>query len=58
MGLLTTQVDELTHERRVLLDRLATLGLGGPLFSSASSDDSSESAPRHRLTRKQRRLRA
>jgi len=30
----------LTHERRVLLDRLATLGLGGPLFSLASSDDS------------------
>ena len=44
MGLLTTQVDELTRERRVLLDRLATLGLGGPLFSSPSSADSSESA--------------
>ena len=44
MALVTTQVGELTHERRVLLDRLATLGLGGPLFSSASSDDSSETA--------------
>jgi len=44
MALVTTQVDELAHERRVLLDRLATLGLGGPLFSSASSDDSSETA--------------
>jgi hypothetical protein len=44
MALVTTQVSELTHERRVLLDRLATLGLGGPLFSSASSDDSSETA--------------
>jgi hypothetical protein len=43
MDLVTTQVDELTHERRVLLDRLATLGLGGPLFSSPSSADSSES---------------
>ena len=43
MALLTIQVDALTHERRVLLDRLATLGLGGPLFSSACSDDSSES---------------
>ena len=43
MGLVTTQVDELTRERKVLLDRLATLGLGGPLFSSPSSDDSSES---------------
>ena len=42
MALLTAQVDALTHERRVLLDRLATLGLGGPLFSLASSDDSLE----------------
>jgi hypothetical protein len=41
MALLTAQVDALTHERRVLLDRLATLGLGGPLFSLVSSDDSS-----------------
>ncbi len=41
---MTTQVGELTQERKVLLDRLATLGLGGPLFSSASLDDSSESA--------------
>jgi hypothetical protein len=38
MALMTTQVDELAHERRVLLDRLATLGLGGPLFSLASSE--------------------
>jgi hypothetical protein len=44
MALVTTQVGELTQERKVLLDRLATLGLGGPLFSSAASDDSSESA--------------
>jgi hypothetical protein len=42
MALVTTQVGELTQERKVLLDRLATLGLGGPLFSSASSDDFSE----------------
>ena len=42
MVLVTTQVDELTRERKVLLDRLATLGLGGPLFSSISSGDSSE----------------
>jgi hypothetical protein len=42
MGLVTTQVDELTHERRLLLDRLATLGLGGPLFNSPSWPDSSE----------------
>ena len=44
MALLTSQVGELTQERRVLLDRLATLGLGGPLFSSASLDESSENA--------------
>jgi hypothetical protein len=43
MGLLTRQVDELSRERRVLLDRLATLGLGGPLFNSPPSADSSES---------------
>jgi hypothetical protein len=42
MVLLTTQVDELTRERKVLLDRLATLGLGGPLFNSPSWPDSSE----------------
>ena len=43
MGLVTTQVRELAQERRVLLDRLATLGLGGPLFNSPPSADSSES---------------
>jgi hypothetical protein len=42
MGLLTTQLGELKAERQILLDWLATLGLGGPLFSSISSDDSSE----------------
>lgn len=41
MALMTTQVDGLIHERKVLLDRLATLGLGGPLFSSPASPDSS-----------------
>jgi hypothetical protein len=30
--LLSKQIEELICERRVLLDRLATLGLGGPLF--------------------------
>ena len=44
MALVTTQVDELTRERKVLLDRLATLGLGGPLFSSPSWPDSSGNA--------------
>jgi hypothetical protein len=42
MGLLTTQLGELKAERQILLDRLATLGLGGPLFSLIASDDSSE----------------
>jgi hypothetical protein len=42
MGLLTTQLGELKAERQILLDRLATLGLGGPLFSSISSGASSE----------------
>ena len=41
MALVTTQVDALIHERKVLLDRLATLGLGGPLFSSPSWPDAS-----------------
>jgi hypothetical protein len=35
MGMMRDQVAELAQERRMLLDRLATLGLGGPLFSSA-----------------------
>jgi hypothetical protein len=43
MALVTMQVDELRLERRVLLDRLATLGLGGPLFSSPPLPGSSES---------------
>jgi hypothetical protein len=41
MGLVKQQMEQLGQERRVLLDRLATLGLGGPLFNSAVSDDSS-----------------
>jgi hypothetical protein len=45
MRLVTTQLDELIRERRLLIDRLGTLGLGGPLFSPLSLDDSSESEP-------------
>ena len=41
MGLVQQQVESLAQERRVLLDRLATLGLGGPLFSSGESEGSS-----------------
>jgi hypothetical protein len=42
MGLVTSQLGDLKAERQILLDRLATLGLGGPLFNSAPSSDSSE----------------
>jgi hypothetical protein len=41
MSLVTTQVDSLIQERKVLLDRLATLGLGGPLFNSPAWPESS-----------------
>jgi hypothetical protein len=41
MALVTTQADALIQERKVLLDRLATLGLGGPLFNSPSLPDTS-----------------
>ncbi len=43
MALVTTQADELKRERTVLLDRLATLGLGGPLFTSARGQAPPES---------------
>ena len=39
MGILTAQITELTAERKVLLDRLGTLGLGGPLFSVPSATE-------------------
>jgi hypothetical protein len=42
MALVTTQVESLIQERKVLLDRLAILGLGGPLFSSPAWPASSE----------------
>jgi len=42
MGLVTSQLIDLKAERQILLDRLATLGLGGPLFSLPSSAESSE----------------
>lgn len=43
MGLVISQLGELKAERQILLDRLAALGLGGPLFSSSSWADSAES---------------
>jgi hypothetical protein len=42
-GLLSRQVEELISERRLLLDRLAALGLGGPLFSTPSAESASDS---------------
>jgi len=41
MLLVNSQVSDLKHERKILLDRLATIGLGGPLFNSPSPQDSS-----------------
>lgn len=37
---LTSQVSDLKREREILLDRLGTIGLGGPLFSLPSQPDS------------------
>jgi hypothetical protein len=41
--LLNLQVSDLKRERELLLDRLATIGLGGPLFNLPSQQDSSAS---------------
>ena len=57
MALVTTQVDALIQERKVLLDRLATLGLGGPLFNSPAPADSS-AARRNQLTPMRKRWRS
>lgn len=38
---LSLQLEEMKAERKVLLDRLATIGLGGPLFTLPPSQDSS-----------------
>lgn len=42
-ALLTSQVSDLKREREILLDRLGTIGLGGPLFSGPSQQDSLQS---------------
>ncbi len=39
VGLLREQIAELHAERRVLLDRLGVLGLGGPLFALAGEQE-------------------
>jgi hypothetical protein len=40
---LTLQVSDLKREREILLDRLGTIGLGGPLFNLPPQQDSSPS---------------
>lgn len=40
---LTSQLSDLKAERQLLWDRLATIGLGGPLFNLPSPQDSSQS---------------
>lgn len=48
---LTSQLSEVKAERSILLDRLATIGLGGPLFNLPTSQDSSLSTePEEELT--------
>src|SRR5437867_1290629 len=39
LDMLRVQISELTAERRVLLDRLGVLGLGGPLFALAGEQE-------------------
>jgi hypothetical protein len=44
--LLSTQLRELKDERKLLLDRLATLGLGGPIFRLPTPEEvEAEEAP-------------
>ena len=39
MGLVKQQLVAVVEERRAMLDRLATLGLGGPLFRSVEVEE-------------------
>jgi hypothetical protein len=39
IDLLATQVADLREERKILMDRLATLGLGGPLFRKEVAEE-------------------
>ncbi len=61
MTLVTAQLAALIAERRVLLDRLATLGLGGPLFSTVplvdepAQDDPAETDELEKLMNLRRR---
>lgn len=45
LRMLSEQVDELKAERRILLDRLASMGLGGPLFEAAAAGDEPAEEP-------------
>jgi hypothetical protein len=42
-AILTSRVADLEAERKLLLDRLATIGLGGPLYSVPDIPDGQES---------------
>ena len=51
---LTSQVSDLRREREILLDRLGTIGLGGPLFTLPQlSDSSPNTEPEAELTEEQ-----
>ena len=45
LRMLTEEVGELKAERRILLDRLASMGLGGPLFEVAAAADAPAEEP-------------
>jgi hypothetical protein len=45
MGLMREHLAVVVEERRALLDRLATVGLGGPLFGAAVSEEASAGEP-------------
>lgn len=64
MGLVTDQVAELKEERKLLLDRLATIGLGEPLYRTsvretveAEPTDELAEDPEQELMERLRRLR-
>ena len=42
MSLMTTQVFELKEERKILLDRLASIGLGSPLYQRMGTEVTTE----------------
>jgi hypothetical protein len=45
VGIWIAQLAELKEDRKLLLDRLATLGLGGPLYQVPAAEDPTEGEP-------------